>query len=1114
MALNRTTGCVAANCAAAQDLSGNSSSFNIGPLALLTGLNTICLVVADEAGNLTNPPLYLSITYAPPDTQGPTLQITSHADGQTVSTGSITLMGTATDSGRGDNGISSVRVNGSRASNDTASAANTANWSRTVSLNAGQNSITVVAKDGSTNQNSTTQSITITYVPPDTTPPTVTITNPTSSSTYSTSSATIDLAGSASDNVGVTQVSWSNNKGGNGTCGGTTSWVKSGITLQPGQNLITVTAKDAANNSGTDTLTVTYTPPDTTMPTVTITSPTANSTYNTGNASFDLAGSASDNIGITQITWSNDRGGSGTCSGTTSWAKSGITLQVGTNVITITAKDAANNSGTDTLTVTYAQPDITSPTVTFTSPSNGQMLTNAVITVNGSAADPGTPTSGVNKVELRLNGGSWQTVSGTLNWSSSTTLTAGSNTIEARSSDNAGNISTIASIMVSYNPPPVVTWYRDADGDGFGDPAQSAQVSAQPAGYVASNTDCNDSDAAIHPGTAETCDGKDNNCDGQIDEAVTSATWYRDADGDGYGNPADSKQACSQPVGYVANNTDCNDQWATVHPGTSEVCGNGLDDDCAGGDQACGTWYRDADRDGYGDQHDSVQTVSQPNGYVANDTDCDDQRAAVHPGAAEVCGNGLDDDCQGGDLTCGTWYRDADGDGYGNVADSTASIAQPVGYVSDGTDCNDTNAAVHPGGTDIPNDGIDQDCSGSDATGSGTIDADNDGVADGQDACPGTPLGAAVDARGCATSQRDSDSDGVKDDADQCPGTANGAQVDTRGCAVNQRDNDGDGVTDDSDDCPFTPTGQIADSNGCAASQRDMDQDGVVDSIDQCPYTPANDSPNSVGCGRSQRDTDGDGVKDNVDRCENTPTGQVTDGNGCAASQRDSDNDGVNDAADHCDATSAGQAVDTNGCAASQRDSDGDGIADATDLCPNDPNKHIPGQCGCGTPDIDADGDGLSACLDQCPQDATKIRPGNCGCGQPETSGCGQQFTLRVLTTNGATAPAPAIYASGTTFDLWAPSAPSGFHFSSWSGDASSTDNPLKGFVMDRDKTVTANYAEDVMPAPSGLCGAGAVEALMISLLGLAIVPRRQRSVRSAHILLQESNIIRLSGIQ
>ncbi len=89
----------------------------------------------------------------------------------------------------------------------------------------------------------------------------MTITAPTSGTSYSTSTTPINLGGTASDTVGVTQVSWSNDRGGTGTATGTTSWSVTGIVLQQGTNVLTVTARDAANNAGTDTLTVTYTPP-------------------------------------------------------------------------------------------------------------------------------------------------------------------------------------------------------------------------------------------------------------------------------------------------------------------------------------------------------------------------------------------------------------------------------------------------------------------------------------------------------------------------------------------------------------------------------------------------------------------------------------------------------------------------------------------------------------------------------------------------------------------------------------------------------------------------------------------------------------------------------------
>ena len=96
-----------------------------------------------------------------PDTMSPSLSITSHSDGQHVNTSNITLIGTASDSGRGDNGIQQVTVNGVRADNDTAAGGGTANWSKVVSLNPGANSITVVAYDNSSNHNQTPKIITI-----------------------------------------------------------------------------------------------------------------------------------------------------------------------------------------------------------------------------------------------------------------------------------------------------------------------------------------------------------------------------------------------------------------------------------------------------------------------------------------------------------------------------------------------------------------------------------------------------------------------------------------------------------------------------------------------------------------------------------------------------------------------------------------------------------------------------------------------------------------------------------------------------------------------------------------------------------------------------------------
>jgi OOP family OmpA-OmpF porin len=93
-----------------------------------------------------------------------------------------------------------------------------------------------------------------------------------------------------------------------------------------------------------------------------------------------------------------------------------------------------------------------------------------------------------------------------------------------------------------------------------------------------------------------------------------------------------------------------------------------------------------------------------------------------------------------------------------------------------------------------------------------------------------------------AEAQGDADNDGVVDSKDQCPGSAAGVAVDDKGCAL---DSDGDGVADSSDKCPDTPAGVAVDVDGC---ELDSDGDGVVDSKDECPNTPANAKVNDVGC--------------------------------------------------------------------------------------------------------------------------------------------------------------------------------------------------------------------------------------------------------------------------
>jgi hypothetical protein len=138
--------------------------------------------------------------------------------------------------------------------------------------------------------------------------------------------------------------------------------------------------------------------------------------------------------------------------------------------------------------------------------------------------------------------------------------------------------------LVKLNCPGLQTWYADADGDGHGNLSISIAACSQPTGYVLNDDDCNDQNNQVYPGHAEICGNSiDDNCNGLIDEnCCTPVTWYADNDGDGFGNASLTISACTQPTGYVANNTDCNDNNNLVNPGRPEICGNGIDDNCSG----------------------------------------------------------------------------------------------------------------------------------------------------------------------------------------------------------------------------------------------------------------------------------------------------------------------------------------------------------------------------------------------------------------------------------------------------------------------------------------------------------------------------------------------------
>ncbi len=185
-------------------------------------------------------------------------------------------------------------------------------------------------------------------------------------------------------------------------------------------------------------------------------------------------------------------------------------------------------------------------------------------------------------------------------------------------------------------------------GDDTAVPVQAADVDGD--GFSA-DEDCDDLDPYASPAATETCNGRDDDCDGETDEGEPpdAPTWYLDADGDGYG--LDEVVACEAPEGSSWLAGDCDDGDPDVSPGADELCGGG-DEDCDGTVDEAGaadatTWYVDSDGDGHGDAAASWRQCERPEGTSDDDDDCDDGEATVYVDAPEICNDGLDNDCDG-----------------------------------------------------------------------------------------------------------------------------------------------------------------------------------------------------------------------------------------------------------------------------------------------------------------------------------------------------------------------------------------------------------------------------------------------------------------------------------
>ncbi len=262
---------------------------------------------------------------------------------------------------------------------------------------------------------------------------------------------------------------------------------------------------------------------------------------------------------------------------------------------------------------------------------------------------------------------------------------------------------------------PSVTYFVDDDGDGFGNLNFTDDFCYQPDGWVTNSDDCNGSDVLINPNATEICNGADDNCDNLVDDGFVLGIYSMDSDSDGFGNVNSVINSCFQPIGYISDATDCNDNNASINPNATEIC-NGLDENCNGqADDGLvfSNYYFDFDSDGFGSLNTMENECAQPLGFVMNALDCNDASFYANPAAIEIC-NGLDEDCDGendNSVVFATFYEDADGDTYGDPATGQDFCLIPTElFVANGDDCDDTNATINPAATEVWENGIDDDC--------------------------------------------------------------------------------------------------------------------------------------------------------------------------------------------------------------------------------------------------------------------------------------------------------------------------------------------------------------------------------------------------------------------
>jgi hypothetical protein len=242
--------------------------------------------------------------------------------------------------------------------------------------------------------------------------------------------------------------------------------------------------------------------------------------------------------------------------------------------------------------------------------------------------------------------------------------------------------------------------YADGDEDGF-----------------VFSKDCDDTRSDVSPVALELCAtvGVDDDCDGVADEADADdvVAWYPDADEDRYGDAEHPGELTCMPAeGWTTDHSDCDDSNPALSPET--------------------VWYFDGDEDGFGDDTLTAVSCEPPEDHVAVGGDCHPELVDARPGGVERCATvGVDDDCVDGPDDPGAvdalrWWPDEDGDGRGDALAEfrRGCVAPEEGWVSNRDDCNDAEPTAWTGAPEVPGDGIDNNCDGSELC---YADVDGDG---------------------------------------------------------------------------------------------------------------------------------------------------------------------------------------------------------------------------------------------------------------------------------------------------------------------------------------------------------------------------------------------------